>query len=145
MEQYRAHAKYLYTEDYPCCVKFLAEVELLEALIRQHWSREQAKVFMQFLVDSSWDFYDPYGYISQWTHKAIEHIKQGMTFAELESTGLLTSEGSLFPLDNRTPEQKMHHELMDFDESMQQESKPTFKEQIAAMIRQGHTPTINHN
>ena len=145
MKAYRAHAKRIYTEEYPCCLSFAAEIELLEAMIRQHWTRDQARVFMTYLVNASWDYFDPYGFIKQWTLKAVEAIPKGMTFEELQATGLFEEEGNLFPMNNLTEAQKMRHELMAFDEERQANPKVSFKEQIKAMQKNAKLPHRSSN
>ena len=145
MNAYRAHAKAIYTEKLPCSLNFAAEVELLEALLRQHWSREQAATFMAYLLESAWDFYSPFTYIEQWIHKAIEAIENGMTFEELQASGLFEQEGNLFPIDNIPPAHLPYHELMAFEDSQRQTPKPLFKDQIAAMIKQARPFRRNNN
>ena len=144
MRAFRAHAKKLYTVKKPTCYSFAVEIELLESQIRAHWGRADAKAFMGFLINNAWDYISPYEYVKEWTLKAVEHIKEGMTFEELQATGLLEQEGSLIPLWN-SENLVRRHELLAYDEEQQKKHKPTFTSQIAYAIKRakGFTPSNN--
>ena len=145
MLDYRAKAKQNYTEQIPVSISFAAEVELLEALIREHWSRQEAATLMAWLVDASWDYYAPYDFIKDWTLNAIKAMKDGMSYAEAEAGGLFNLENSLFPIDNLNENQKRRHELMAFDDEQQTGPPVKFKDRVKAMQRLGAKGTFGGN